>query len=108
MRKYYLLLVFISLIFSGFAQEAIPAAEQPGPKDAIEVTYSNNQLFLNGFEGVATIKAYDMLGRLIYQARNVLISQNFSRELVLPKGQVFILQIETTTFKRSLRVVSQY
>ncbi len=69
--------------------------------------YANNSLIINGYQGQANIKAYDILGKLIESKENVQISSSFSTTLNLPKNQLSIVVIEANGFKKVIKVLSK-
>lgn len=73
----------------------------------INTFYANNALNIKGYQGKANIKAYDVLGKLILNKEDIQISSSFSTELNLPKNQLFIVVIESSTFKKVLKIISK-
>jgi starch-binding outer membrane protein SusE/F len=73
----------------------------------IQFYYVNNALKINGYNGQASIKAYDVVGRLLYNKENVRVQNGFSQNIKLPKYQVSFILIKGENFKKSLKVVAQ-
>ena len=73
----------------------------------LNVFYANNSLIINGYQGKANIKAYDILGKLIENKENVQISSSFSTALNLPKNQLSIIVIEAHDFNKVIKVLSK-
>lgn len=76
-------------------------------ENSINTFYANNSLNINGYQGKANIKAYDVLGKMILNKEDIQISSSFSTELNLPKNQLFIVVIESNTFKKVLKIISK-
>jgi len=74
----------------------------------IQFFYVNNALNINGYNGKASIKAYDIIGRLLYNKENVNIQNGFSQAIKLPKNQVSIILIKGENFTKSLEVIALY
>jgi len=72
----------------------------------IQFYYVNNALNINGYSGKASIKAYDIIGRLLYQKENVSVQNGFSQTIKLPENQVSIILIKGDNFSKSLEVIA--
>lgn len=73
----------------------------------LNIFFANNSLNINGYQGKASIKAYNVLGKLFLNRENLQISSSFSTELVLPKNQLTIVVIEGNNLKKVLKVISK-
>lgn len=73
----------------------------------LNMFYANNSLIINGYQGQANIKAYDILGKLIESKENVQISSSFLTTLNLPKNQLSIIVIEASGFNKVIKVLSK-
>jgi len=72
----------------------------------IQFYYVNNALNINGYQGKVSIKAYDIIGRLLYNKENVSVNNGFSQAIKLPENQVSILLIKGDNFTKSLEVIA--
>ena len=72
----------------------------------IQFYYVNNALNINGYNGKASIKAYDIVGRLLYNKNNIRIQNGFSKAIKLPQNQVSIILIKGENFTKSLEVIA--
>jgi len=73
----------------------------------IQFYYVNNALNINGYNGQASIKAYDVVGRLLYTKENIRVQNGFSQNIKLPTNQVSFILIKGENFNKSLKVISQ-
>jgi len=72
----------------------------------IQFYYVDNTLKINGYSGRASIKAFDVIGRLLYVKDNLNVQNGFSQPIELPKNQVSFLLIKGENFTKSLKVIS--
>ena len=73
----------------------------------IQFYYVNNALNINGYNGKASIKAYDVMGRILYNKKDVKIQNGFSQNIKLPTNQISFILIKGENFNKSLKVISQ-
>jgi len=73
----------------------------------IQFYYVNNTLKINGYNGLASIKAYDVIGRMLYSKEDVRIQNGFSQNIKLPTNQISFILIKGENFNKSLKVISQ-
>jgi len=72
----------------------------------IKFYYVNNALKIIGYQGKISIKAYDIIGRLLYHKKDISVQNGFSKSIRLPKNQVSILLIKGDNFTKSLKVIA--
>lgn len=72
----------------------------------IQFYYVNNTLNISGYNGKASIKAFDLMGRLLYNKDNLNIQNGFSQSIALPKNQVSFILIKGEGFTKSLKVIA--
>ncbi|RAJ12946.1 hypothetical protein [Olleya aquimaris] len=65
----------------------------------------DNQLLISNFNGVVTIKAYNILGKEILRIPNLEVNNTLRKTLNLPKNQISIVVIETAKSRHTLKVV---
>ncbi len=66
----------------------------------------NNTLEINGYNGKASIKTFDIYGRLLQDIKNIQIQNNFTKEINLPKNQLSFIVIEGENFSKTLKVIA--
>lgn len=72
----------------------------------IQAQFIGSNLVVKGLNEEATISGYDLLGRKLFSfKRNV--NSNFQESLPLPKNQIGLVRIESTSFQKTLKVVPQ-
>jgi starch-binding outer membrane protein SusE/F len=73
----------------------------------INISYINNNktLKINGYNGNATIKTFDIYGRLI-QHIDAIVQNNFTKEINLPQNQLSFIVIEGEHFNKTLKVIA--
>lgn len=69
-------------------------------------TNKNNTLKINGYNGKASIKTFDIHGRLLQNIKNIQIQNNFAKEIILPKNQLSFIVIEGENFSITLKVIA--
>ncbi|MCF6213288.1 MAG: hypothetical protein L3J45_04605 [Flavobacteriaceae bacterium] len=72
----------------------------------IQFYYVNNALNINGYNGQASIKAFDVMGRLLYNKENIQVQNGFSQNIKLPKNQVSFILVKGEKFTKSLKVIA--
>jgi hypothetical protein len=73
---------------------------------SIQAKFVGGDLVVNGLNDEATISGYDLLGRKLFSFKRNMNS-NFQENLPLPKNQIGLVRIESTTFQKTLKVVPQ-
>lgn len=76
-------------------------------ENTLNTFYNNNSLYIYGYQGKVSIKAFDVIGKLILNRDNIQISNSYSTELDLPKNQLSIVLIEGNNFKKVLKIISK-
>ena len=71
----------------------------------IQFYYVKNALKINGYNGQASIKAFDVMGRLLYTKENVRVQNGFSQNIKLPTNQVSFILVRGENFKKYLKVI---
>ncbi|VAV84964.1 hypothetical protein MNBD_BACTEROID02-429, partial [hydrothermal vent metagenome] len=56
--------------------------------------------------GNATIKTFDIYGRLLQNIENTFIQNNFTKEIDLPQNQLSFIVIEGEHFNKTLKVIA--
>jgi len=72
----------------------------------IQFYYVNNDLKITGYQGKVSIKAYDIIGRLSYNKKDISVQNGFSKAIKLPENQVSIILIKGKNFTKSLKVIA--
>ena len=68
--------------------------------------YINNTLKINGYNGQASIRTYDVFGRLLQNIEKIQIQNNFAKDINLPKNQLSFIFIEGENFTKTLKVIA--
>lgn len=76
-------------------------------KTNVSISYvnKNKSLKINGYNGKAIIKTFDIYGRLI-QNFDLQIQNNFTKEIKLPQNQLSFIVIEGEHFNKTLKVIA--
>ncbi|RLD28018.1 MAG: hypothetical protein DRI75_08090 [Bacteroidetes bacterium] len=72
----------------------------------INMFYINNTLKINGYNGKASIRAFDISGRLLQNIEKIQIQNSFSQEINLPKNQLSFIVLEGENFIKTLKVIA--
>lgn len=72
-----------------------------------EVKYANNKLLVKGYKGNASIKAFDLTGKQTINTIDTNINADIEYVLDLPKNQLSIIVFETSTSKKTIKVISR-
>ncbi|MCH7524517.1 MAG: hypothetical protein IIC74_05790 [Bacteroidetes bacterium] len=72
----------------------------------VNMFYINNTLKINGYNGKASIRTFDISGRLLQSIKNLQIQNNFSQKINLPKNQLSFIVIEGENFIKTLKVIA--
>lgn len=72
----------------------------------VNIFYIKNTLKINGYNGKATIRTFDVFGRLLQNIEKVQIQNNFTQAINLPKNQLSFIVIEGENFVKTLKVIA--
>jgi hypothetical protein len=72
----------------------------------VNIFFINNTLKINGFNGQASIRTYDVFGRLLQNIENTQIQNNFAQDIYLPKNQLSFIVVEGENFRKTLKVIA--
>ncbi|PJB12265.1 MAG: hypothetical protein CO119_07405 [Flavobacteriales bacterium CG_4_9_14_3_um_filter_40_17] len=72
----------------------------------IQAQFIGSNLVVKGLNEEATISGYDLLGRKLFSFKRDMKS-NFQENLPLPKNQIGLVRIESSSFQKTLKVVPQ-
>lgn len=76
-------------------------------KASVNILFNNKNktLKINGYNGIAIIKTFDIYGRLL-QNFDILVQNNFVKEINLPQNQLSFIVIEGEHFNKTLKVIA--
>jgi starch-binding outer membrane protein SusE/F len=72
----------------------------------VNIFYTKNTLKIKGYNGIASIRTYDVFGRLLQNIEKAQIQNNFARNIILPKNQLSFIVIEGENFRKTLKVIA--
>ena len=75
-------------------------------ESSVNMFYINNTLKINGYNGQASIRTYDVFGRLLQNIEKIQIQNNFAKDINLPKNQLSFIFIEGENFTKTLKVIA--
>lgn len=75
-------------------------------ENSVNVFFLNNTLKINGYNGKASIRTFDISGRLLQHIKNLQIQNSFSQEINLPKNQLSFIVLEGENFIKTLKVIA--
>ena len=95
------------IIFNGYlsfpeCNEVLNTPEIPSTQ--IEARYFNNQLYLNGFNAIARVRVYDILGKEVYSEYHK-VEDTKTIPLKLSKKQLYFIVIQSEGAKEVIKVM---
>ncbi|GLB50499.1 T9SS type A sorting domain-containing protein [Neptunitalea lumnitzerae] len=114
MKKLYTsIFILIFLLTAQYSEAAVSLLPTPTQKttlteDQIKVFYNNNALHISGLsDSNTTIEVYNMLGKRVASYQNIRVTGSFSKNISLPKNNIFIVSVQTESFKKTFKIVTK-
>lgn len=76
-------------------------------KAEVQTRYNNGRLEISGINTTSNIAIYNLLGRQVVDLKNVVINGTFSRHLDLPKNNIYIVKLSSSSFTRTFKIVAR-
>ncbi|MEM6720663.1 MAG: T9SS type A sorting domain-containing protein [Bacteroidota bacterium] len=76
-------------------------------KDQVQTIYNNGKLEISGINSTSNIAVFNLLGRQVVDLKNVSINGTFSKFLDLPKNNIYIVKISSSTFSKTFKIVAK-
>ncbi|MEM6684362.1 MAG: T9SS type A sorting domain-containing protein [Bacteroidota bacterium] len=76
-------------------------------KSQVQTRYNNGRLEISGINTTSNIAIYNLLGRQVVDLKNVAINGTFSRNLDLPKNNIYIVKLSSASFSKTFKIVSR-
>ncbi|AXG71559.1 hypothetical protein KORDIASMS9_03816 [Kordia sp. SMS9] len=76
-------------------------------KNSVKTMYNNGRLEISGINTTSNIAIYNLLGRQVVDLKNVAINGTFSKFLDLPKNNIYIVKISSSTFSKTFKIVAK-
>lgn len=112
MKKLYATFLLFTL-FTAFSVEAVNSYVAKFPStitttnEEVQVFYQNNTLYIKGYKGNANVDVFNMLGKKVASYQNLELTNAFTKAVTLPKNNIFIVSVQTDSFKKSFKIVTK-
>ena len=73
----------------------------------VKTSYHNGKLRISGIHTLSNIAIYNLLGRKVVDLKNVAINGTYSKYLDLPRNNIYIVKISSSTFSKTFKIVAK-